>query len=483
MHLLGLIIHPLNAEIMTIKRTVRKKYLFKVGKYELTFEDIMSGVFITGMTGSGKTSGSGRYLLDGMLNLDMGGIMLTAKPEDTKDYAEIVRKAGRGKDLIIVSPEKGYCFNFIDEEAKRNAPLDDIIKIISDFINIVDGVNLYEESGDPFWKEARETAIKKSIQLLVMADEAITTQNIAKLLKSGPQSTKEKNSVSWRKDSYCYSCLKRAADKALPSYDTGFKEALEYFIEDFARIPSKTRESVITTVINKLEKLSSGITGRFLWGKTNITPLAALSGKIFILDFPVKTYGSSGANIQKIFKYALQKEAERNPEADWRKPAFIWADEAQFFVFQKDLDFQTTARSAKVATVYMTQNLDAFYVFMGKGEDAKRRVQGIIGNLALKIFHNNDNLETNRYAADVIGKETRYKVSSGMQNNKAQDGSSSNVGFTEDYQYIVEPDEFLKLKKGGKYYNKEVEAFFVFPRTLDEDNTRHLKISFTQKPL
>ena len=64
------------------------------------------GVCITGRSGSGKTSSSGKELGHAILRYPKtGGLILAAKPEDLFMWESMFEQAGRKDDLIVFSPE------------------------------------------------------------------------------------------------------------------------------------------------------------------------------------------------------------------------------------------------------------------------------------------------------------------------------------------------------------------------------------------
>ena len=91
----------------------------------------------------------------------------------------------------------------------------------------------------------------------------------------------------------------------------------------------------------------TGLADQFLRGKTHklftdklsIVPELSETGKIIILDLPVKEYGESGRLAQILFKYLWQKAIERRSVKESPRPVFLWADEAQNFCASYDMQF------------------------------------------------------------------------------------------------------------------------------------------------
>ncbi len=52
-----------------------------------------------------------------------------------------------------------------------------------------------------------------------------------------------------------------------------------------------------------------------------------------------------------------------------------------------DMQFQTTCRSSRVATVYLTQNISNMYAALGGSDQGENQANSLFANLNTKIFH------------------------------------------------------------------------------------------------
>ena len=128
---------------------------------------------------------------------------------------------------------------------------------------------------------------------------------------------------------------------------------------------------------------------------------------------------------------------------------FLWADESQYFLNEKDVLFQSTARSAAVSTVYLTQSIDMYKHAIGGTERAMTTTNAMLGNLRTHVFHANENVTTNHYAAEMIGKELvwRKNKSHGRNASKSKNqswSSSSNKSLA-----------IAKMRGGGHTSNEQ----------------------------
>ena len=195
--------------------------------------------------------------------------------------------------------------------------------------------------------------------------------------------------------------------------------------------------------------------------ETNVTPEMILSGKIVILDFPIKGSVSGGLMVQAAWKLLFQQAIERRADKNkpTARPVFLWEDEGHEFFSHHDVRFQPTARDCRVSHVIMSQNI---HNFLHLGHDA-HAVYAVFAAMNTYIFHTNGDHETNSWASQRIGDERKTTLkSSGLFRdipkeelpffeNRRPDVMKSAGGFTlgEEKKRPVPPEDFGKLKKGG----------------------------------
>jgi hypothetical protein len=155
-------------------------------------------------------------------------------------------------------------------------------------------------------------------------------------------------------------------------------------------------------------------------------------------------------------------------------------DESQLFVNTHDVTFQTTSRSARVATVLLTQNLPNYYASLGGEKAAKSLVDSLLGNLTTKIFHNNTCAITNQYAADLFAKDWISLSSSGTSSSEGKLTTSQNR--SDRLEYTVLPREFTGLAKGGPNNKYLVEGIVhQGGKTFNLSGSNAIKCIFSQR--
>ena len=165
------------------------------------------------------------------------------------------------------------------------------------------------------------------------------------------------------------------------------------------------------------------------------------------------------------------------------RPVFLWADESHFFASKYDQEFQSTARSSRACTVYLTQNLPNYLTKLGD----RNAVDSFLGNLQTKIFHANGDAVTNEWAANLFAKTWQMRQSSNISTNKdgkffsSVTGTSSSVNTSEALEYQVLPHDFTTLRKGGPANDLQVDGIiFQGGRTWNRSKQNYLYTSFLQ---
>ncbi|MPS73298.1 MAG: type IV secretory system conjugative DNA transfer family protein [Chryseobacterium sp.] len=474
-----------------------------------TARNAVEGVQIFGGIGSGKTSGSGRMLALKYLSHGFGGLVLTVKPDEKELWKEYLRLAGRqDSDLVVIEPNGTYFFNVLDYESRYGGMTDNIVQLLKTVMNASE-----EKSGgknnDPFWDHALDMLLFNVIDLCKLAYGRVTFRDMYEIVQTLPtsetifpmddsklnafmrafllgQKNAAQKTIAWLRQ-------REAAGDPVPGGGSNkeaicdgvpearlMKEIDNFFVETYTELNEKTRSIIDFSCTGFLFRLlREPVYSLFCKNESNITPDDCLKGKIILVNLPVKTYHKIGRDCQIMFKYIWQRAMEKRKDAENGCPVFLWADEAQNFLHEYDADYQATARSSRIATVYISQNLPNYYANMGGGK-FEYKVKSFLGTLATKIFHANADVETNKYASDLIG-DIEYIEKSKSSSFMGNMSSSTNRSLKIDR--AVRSEEFVRLKTGTTTNNNIVEAYMHVQGNPIKDGLNHSKISFNQNHL
>ena len=468
------------------------------GKDAWTLRNAFEGTLILGATGSGKTSGSGRTIAESFLRAGFGGLVLTAKAEERQLWETYCRQAGRSRDLLIFGPNEPLRFGFLDYENSRSGGgaglTENIVNLFATVLEMAER-NTGQGGGredEGYWKRASRQLCRNLVDLLTLSTGRVSIPDLYRLLVSAPTSSEQLRSEDWKAHSFCFRCLTDADRRPKTTRQQRDLEIVaDYFLLEFPELSSKTRSIIVSTFTSMVDVLQRGVVRDLFCTDTNVTPEAVEDGYILLIDLPVKEFAEVGQFAQAIWKYCWQRSIERRNIAQSPRPVFLWADEAQTFTSSYDMQFQTTCRAARVATVYLSQNLSNFYAALGGEQKGKAETDSLFGNLNTKIFHANGDSVTNEWAATLIGRTRQFLMNA---NNSYQSGdwlseltgfgqgSQTSAGAAECYEYEVQPSVFTTLRTGGRENRRNVDVIvFQSGRTFADTGRTWRFHSFQQE--
>lgn len=482
----------------------------KQGNETWTIRDAVEGVQIFGGIGSGKTSGSGRMLALKYLAAGFGGLVLTVKPDEREVWEEYCRMTGRENDLIVVAPGGKNSFNFLEYESaaisEKKSSAVNIVQVLKTVIRASE-----EKSGgksdDPFWETALDMLISNIIDLCLLGYGTVSVRLLYDIAQSVPRKDRIETGEQKAQNAFdkAFVAAVENVTKQIAVYESGLtqveREKLydndsydaelcniipdaqtlkfvdQFFTESFMNLSEKTRSIIDFSFSGFLfSLLREPIFSLFCRYPSTFTPEDCLKGKIILIDLPVKLHHKVGRDSQILFKYVWQRAMEKRQVKDNSRPVFLWADEAQHFLHEYDPEYQATARSSRIATVYISQNLPNYHANMG-GSKSEFKVKSFLGTLGTKIFHANADIETNRYASELIG-DGLFEDTSETATAAGQFSASQTKSIK--IQRIVRPEEFARLRTGGTQNNFRVDGYLYVQGSTLKNGFNHLKIQFNQ---
>lgn len=504
--------------------------------------DAFEGVQIFGGIGSGKTSGSGKMIATSFLKNGFGGLVMCAKKGEAVEWLDYAFSTNRFEDIVVMGKKNKYEIwaEYLEKKAKKSKgqvdyqrledfknryswqsgndkrfnPLQyemtregegagEVFNLSNLFMELYNLGNRFSGGGgsggdDRYWDTALKRCMNRMFQLLILADKEVSVENMRKILETAPSEDEvelyyetvekihgmsdedyNKFNEEFAPQNFCIHCLIEAGYND-EEVDYEFELVSNYFLRQFAKLDEKTRSIVTESFLGIAEPFLSGILKTYFSEGINLKPEITFEGKIIILDFSVKEYLQAGVYAQGIFKLLWQQAIERRDTDIYPLPAFLWVDESQYFVNEYDTIFQTTARSSRACTVFLTQNISNYYSQMG-GDKAKSKVDSLLGNLSTKIFHANNDAVTNEWASNVIGKDLMPLVSKSEQKKRLSmfaDTTGKNQSLSLLPQVL--PHEFTTLSSGGKFYDFTVQAIIQIKGRRWSDGSNFKMVNFSQ---
>ena len=481
--------------------------------------DAFQGVQIFGGTGSGKSSGSGQALARAFLEANLGGLVLTAKTDEAGQWARYASEVGRLDDLIVVDGRGAWRFNFLRYELKRpgagSGQTENLVNLFCSVLEASERRHGQTGGGDSYWQRTLKQLLRNAIDLSVIAAGDVSLPILYRIITSAPTSAEQTADENWRRDSDCFGLIeilddrfaKRGASedgkqaKATPAdriRESDFRLTRDYWMREFPSLAVETRSGIVSTFTSMADCFLRGTLGELFCTDINFTPEDTFDGKIIVLNLPVKEFNDLGQFAQVLFKFIWQRAVERRippgiqrAEAEQQiRPVFLWADESQFFANSYDALFQSTARSSRACTVYLTQNFPSYLAVFG-GANSQAEVEAFVGNLQTKIFHANGDPMTNEWAAKSIGRTRQSYFTGGMTEQvgkvAAAGGVQQSAGEHQTVDFVVRPQEFTMLRTGGEESDMQVDGIifqggrrWVVPEKSGTKVQNHIRHVFPQ---
>jgi hypothetical protein len=426
-------------------------------------KDACEGVLILGAPGSGKTSGSGFAFASAFLAAGFGGLVLAAKPEEARRWQSLCVRLGRAQDCLVVTPDGPHKLNPLTYETQRPGSEFGLTDELIAFFRVLIGVVSRRTAGqnrEDFWTNATNQLMRELFDVFLLAGEPLSIDSLTRFLTKAPaEPTKQ-----WREIPFFGEILLRAEKVAHSPADLRIcSRVRDYWTVDYPRIAHQTRSGIVLGFTAMANALSGRGIHELISTETTVTPEMILSGKIVVLNLPLKQCGQGGLLIQAAWKYLFQRAVERRADKGMTtaRPVFLWEDEGHLFFSQHDIEFQPTARDCRAAHVILSQSLHNFYQ-LGHNPHA---VEGVFATMNTQVFHANGDMDTNKWASDKLGTTIKTLVNVSVSSvpktptqprhwffdvlKQEERTSTSSTSVNQHREKVLQPEEFARLKKGG----------------------------------
>lgn len=469
-----------------------------------SIRDACEGTCIVGAPGSGKTSGSGQALAAACLKAGMGALVLCAKVDEAETWRTYTEKSGRSDDLVIIDQHAAERFNVLDFAASRlggpgfESNIVAIMERMAEAARVASpqpaeggGENSYFTQGAMKW-------LGHAFPLLLLAEGSIRLSDLNRFIATLPQSPQELTSDAW-KASYCAQVHFKASERTRGGDAHAIRlvnEHGDFFLTEVPTLDNRPRSSIASTLTNLINPFLTGKLAELFCTHTTITPDACRDGAIIVLDLPSLRFGAAGIVAQSLFKFLFGRAMQSARVTAETRPVLLFADECQEFASSTDADLLATARSAKVCTVFLTQDYPTFEAKLGEAQ-----AKSLLGKFGTRIFHANTSYETNVAASELIGKVQKFHVGesistamtsgTGGQLHDAHSGFQGQVGGSATrgqsasgyLDYEVTPDHFAtRLRTGAERNRYKVDGIVVRGgRTWKRTGRHWIQAEFSQR--
>ncbi|XVJ59148.1 MAG: type IV secretion system DNA-binding domain-containing protein [Tepidisphaera sp.] len=404
---------------------------FRAGGFEWGAEDFYKNAIVFGQPGTGKTVCVLNSLLDGFLGstTEPGASASVLILDPKGDFLDKIRglcdRWGRGGDLLIldpVHPDESIRWNPLDSK-------DDELQLSMRFAAVMEALGQKNEK-DSFFTDAARTFMRHAIRL-------------ARLTNGGrPPSMEDVQQIA----SSTSRLARRVSGLDIGSLTRDDDTTLDYFADQWVTMASETRSSIVATLSNMIDPFLLEPYRSVFCERSDATIASMLDGgKILYVHMPIADREAMSRMICTMIKLEYFREVLRRPNK--RRPSLFFCDEFQcFFTVAKgigDADFFERSRQSNHANIIATQNFPSLLKYADRPEP----VDNLLGNCAIKVFLRNTDDKTNKYAAELFGKELQgvggVSVSDNNMGRKKQ-APGANISYQEGFK--VRPEVFTELR-------------------------------------
>ncbi len=413
--------------------------------------DMLRSVEVKGITGSGKSSGSGKVLTDAIVRHPRSTCLIIAqKPEDKKFYQDIFRR--HKKKLVVIEEGSKWRCNSLDVQIKAGADTREIVEYLTTLGEALEGGAASARMNEQFWRKLEERITFGAVEAVRQGADAVTAPNLLQFLSTAAYKTEQFSDPKWQEKFHCR-VMKAASEKKkteIEKYD--FDVICDLWINEFPNMDDKPRSSGLAGVMNTLSAFNTGLVRLMCSTETNITPAALDEGVSILINFPFANYGPTGRFIAGDWKYRCQKHLLRR---HW-KPGGWWnvmiLDEYQESATGFDPRYLAMCRSHGGCMFCLTQTIHSEYAAIGG--QGNHKADQLLSNFGLHIFHTVD-AKTAAYASGLLGhrRETFVNITpqSDLSIGEVLFGmGGSQCSLSESYQPVLQPAVFMSgLRTGG----------------------------------
>jgi hypothetical protein len=422
----------------------------------------LENTVVLGATGSGKSSATLPLLVGGMLRAGYGSVFFTVKPSDRVAFGKMVKDAGRGRDLVVMTPKGEVRYNFMEAEKSQCPDAVGLCENLTGLLMVVAELGEKNcgsrhggsESGE-YFRRAASRLCKNALLILVLSGDDLTVTNLYWIIVGAPRSHEELRSETWQEASYFFACLTRAEQATMTeSLRADFRLAFTYFADELPGDDPRTRANVESTLTAAIDAVGRGIARDLLCSADPNFDFAMLyDGAILIVDLPCLVWREVGVVVQGLIKQLAYRAFGRRDVTQNPRPVMLVADECQLLALESDHDFLSIARSTHTAVIHLTQNAAGMLDALGSHSDA--RFHAWLAHHQTAVFHQQTDVKTIEHAQSLLGKELRLLPGSSSPRDfdlfsslmgESQQGSNS---VTASYDFQVQSGDLNSLIKGG----------------------------------
>jgi energy-coupling factor transporter ATP-binding protein EcfA2 len=370
----------------------------------LHLSDAEKHILIVGDTGSGKTRGGIKNLLNQVLRQpNTGAMIFDVKGSFKKDVAEIAGPLGR--KINVVGPG-GISMNLLKDKTPE-------------FVKGVFATILDHGTDNKFFTDSALNMIGGALSIMWAAPGLYTITTLRRVVSDDDY---RKQTVEFAK-----AMAVAMMDPNDSTYDPDrariVESGLEYYATDFknASKATNTFESIRSTVTSLISQFDrhNPLTKAFCDTTVGAFGFEELyTGGVFVLSLSLSDFKASGPFVcrfvKELFFDTVKKRADM-PKDDPRRanPIVFMCDEYQAVISWEDSRSWDTVREYHCVGIVATQSIVQLYASLND----ENRARTILANFVQKLVFRSGDPITHKFFEDALGKSLRVETNTSISDN------------------------------------------------------------------
>jgi|GEM_PF-1235515 len=443
---------------------------------------LFTGIIVFGSTGTGKTTACAYPFLDQLAKYKkespaerIGGLILDVKGDFWKEAARILKRNGRGDDIVIIEPGSGYYFNPV------HYPHLDAKIIAERLYSVLENMNSGDGRQDSFWKDKAINLLANSLNIVRLCMGYVTLSDIYEIISD---ENKLKNIIGHAQNliktkSNIKSNMQSNIKSNEETYIQELKLAASYFAgADYAGLDDRTKAIIKSESLRVCSDFIKPVFKETFCcseQKLNFPGFqeAVNSGKIVILNMPESKYGLTGKIIGIMlkldyFRTVLNRvyRSVIDDTVNITRPVLFICDEYQNYVtsgdIESDAEFFARCRQSKAINIVLTQSYSSLKLKLGSEE----KLNSLIGNIRSSVWLALSDDYSREKASRICDKEYKLKITENIteQDDRAvfnpligkllSNDNTISQGTTKTYEKLpsFDTDDFAGLKLNQAVY-------------------------------
>ena len=407
----------------------------------ITDKGLYQNVLITGSIGSGKTSSAISNILAGLIENNLGGLIIDIKGDYVDSVEKIAKKYNRENDIVKISINNEFKYNPLHDNMLSSSEMAHNIKKV---LTLLSNEN---QSNEPFWLDKAEEYIRYFITLIkAYNNKNINFEEIHNLVIS-----KEYIEVKIKE------IKKRVLNNEFRDEELfEINNAILNIKNEYLNLDSRTFGIIRAEITRMTSIFVSNVKNINKYCK-NSQNIDFLSNKIYVLSLDIANNEKLSKIIATYIKLDFQRQVLRNLQNS--TPVFYICDEYQEIVNYEDANFFSLSRQYKCINVVSMQSYSSLINTLKNEHTANV----IIQNFVNKIWFRNDDEYTVNKIISTIGKEKVYKktnsYSENAKNSKYSVIFKRMISYKSDFSESYSESEVIQNKFNNEYFTHILKTF------------------------